>query len=129
MDGIILLAMVFAHIFADFVFQNNFMSLYKQKKTWDIELQNVPENKRKMYKRDYIVVLLVHSFSWAFITFLPLLYYECYWYYIILVILQTPIHAYIDDTKCNILAINLVTDQALHLVQIVLPFILYKIIF
>lgn len=125
MDGIILLSMIFAHIFADFVFQNNFMATYKQKINW-VEYVSASNG---LYKHDYIVVLFVHSFSWAFITYLPLLYYECYLYYAILVILQTPIHAYIDHIKCNLLKINLVTDQALHLVQMVLPFILYKIIF
>lgn len=125
MDGIILLSMIFAHIFADFVFQNNFMATYKQKSNW-IEYVSASNG---LYKNDYKVVLLVHSFSWAFITYLPLLYYECYLYYALLVILQTPIHTYIDHLKCNLLKINLVTDQALHLVQIVLPFILYKIIF
>ena len=127
MDGIILLSMIFAHVFADYVFQNNFMSLYKQKKTWDTELQNVSDKKKQMYKHDYIVVLIVHSFSWAFITYLPLLYYECYWYYILLVVVQTPIHAYVDHVKCNEFAINLITDQLIHLFQIVAPFIIYKI--
>lgn len=126
MDIIIFLAMIFAHIYADFKFQGDFMATYKQKKRW---LSYINDREGKKYKYDYIVVLLVHSFSWAFITYLPLLYYECYLYYAILVILQTPIHAYIDHVKCNLLKINLVTDQALHLVQIVLPFILYKIIF
>lgn len=126
MDIVIFLGMIFAHIFADFIFQNNFMATYKQKKNWE---SYVYDKGGKKYKYDYIVVLFVHSFSWAFITYLPLLYYECYIYYALLVILQTPIHAYIDHMKCNLLKINLVIDQALHLVQIVLPFILYKIIF
>ena len=126
MDGIILLSMIFAHVFADFKFQGDFMATYKQKKSW---LPYINDKEGKKYEHDYIVVLLVHSFSWAFITYLPLLYYECYWYYIFLVILQTPIHAYVDHVKCNKLKINLITDQALHLVQIVIPFILYKMIF
>lgn len=126
MDIVIFLAMIFAHIFADFKFQGDFMATYKQKKNWE---SYVCDKGGKKYENDYIVVLLVHSFSWAFITYLPLLYYECYIYYALLVILQTPIHAYIDHLKCNLLKINLVTDQVLHLVQIVLPFILYKIIF
>ena len=88
MDIVILLAMIFAHIFADFVFQNNFMATYKQKSNW-IEHNLISD---RLYKHDYIVVLFVHSFSWAFITYLPLLYYECYIYYALLVILQTPIH-------------------------------------
>ena len=125
MDIIIFLAMIFAHIFADFIFQNNFMATYKQKSNW-VKYISASNG---LYKNDYKVVLFVHSFSWAFITYLPLLYYECYLYYAILVILQTPIHAYIDHVKCNLLKINLVTDQTLHLVQIILPFILYKIIF
>lgn len=125
MDIVIFLAMIFAHIFADFKFQGDFMATYKQKSNWIA--YDLASN--GLYKHDYIAVLLVHSFSWAFITYLPLLYYECYLYYALLVILQTPIHAYIDHVKCNKLKINLVTDQAFHLVQIVLPFILYKIIF
>lgn len=34
MDIVIFLAMIFAHIFADFKFQGDFMATYKQKSNW-----------------------------------------------------------------------------------------------
>jgi hypothetical protein len=35
-----------------------------------------------------------------------------------LVLLNTAMHAYVDDLKCNQLQVSLVTDQLCHLVQI-----------
>ena len=127
----IIFSMLFLHIIADFLVQNEFMAKFKQKKEWDRYFHDdkmsdnlVCPNK---YKHDYIPVLFVHAFSWAFITYLPLLYYKCYWYYVWLILIQTLIHAYVDDTKCNKLKINLITDQTIHLLQIIISFIICKI--
>ena len=112
-------SMIFLHIIADFLVQNNFMSTYKQKKNWD------EYTKDGKYKNDYKVVLLVHSFSWAFITFFPvILYTKSITFYAIVINVNTFIHAVIDDLKCNDLGIDLATDQLLHIGQIIATIIM-----
>lgn len=106
------LTMVFLHIIADFLVQNDVLIKLKQKKTWE------EYNESGRYTYDYIPALLAHSFSWAFITFLPLLYYKNIILYCITIIVNTVIHAYIDDLKCNKFKINLIEDQLFHLIQI-----------
>ena len=128
----IILSMLFLHIIADFCVQNEFMARFKQKKEWSIlDLKfnlNRPDDARrfsKKYEHDYIPVLFVHAFSWAFITFIPMLHYVyctktlkievwCIW-----VIIQTFLHMYIDHQKCNKFRINLIYDQFLHFLQII----------
>ena len=123
---IIIFSMLFLHIIADFCVQNEFMAKFKQKKEWDkyfVERHEGFSCPRK-YNKDYIPVLFVHAFSWAFITYLPLLHYVFYskilmpetW--CIFVLIQTFVHMYIDNKKCNKFEINLITDQLLHLLQI-----------
>ena len=108
--------MLFLHIIADFLVQNNFMATYKQKKNWNI--------KDGKYENDYKIVLLVHSFSWSFITFFPLLIYtKNIRYWICVLIMNTFFHALIDDSKCNDLTIDLVLDQLLHIIQIAISVI------
>lgn len=110
-----LFSMIFCHIIADFHVQNDFMAKYKQSKNW--------EEFGPKYVFDYIPMLIVHSFSWSFVTFLPLLY--AVYKNIIdintwcaIVMFNTTIHMIIDDLKCNKLKINLIVDQLLHLAQI-----------
>ena len=124
----IIFSMLFLHIIADFCVQNEFMAKFKQKKEWDRYFHDDFTTDalvcQKKYKFDYIPVLFVHAFSWAFITYLPLLHYVFYskllmpetW--CIFVLIQTFVHMHIDDQKCNKLKINLITDQLLHLLQI-----------
>ena len=127
----IILSMLFLHVIADFIVQNEFMAKFKQKKSWHtLDLRdtfNRPEDARKMVKKyefDYIPVLFVHAFSWAFITYLPLLYYVFIEKTLLIepwctfVIIQTFVHMYIDNQKCNEFKINLVVDQFLHFLQI-----------
>ena len=113
----ILLSLVFSHIIADFHVQNTFMAKYKQAKEWKIY--------GKPYLYDWVPVLVVHSFSWAFFTFLPLLYYVyikdmTFGMWAIVVLVNTLIHFVIDDQKCNRFNINLIEDQLSHLLQILI---------
>lgn len=123
---LMIISSIILHIIADFILQNNFMSTYKQKKNWEEYIKD-----QKQYKYDYIVVLLVHSFLWAFITYIPLLLYlgvARITAYIIMVIGQASVHAYIDNAKCNKLSLNLILDQLFHvLFQIIIPYILHYI--
>ena len=127
---IVIFSMLFLHIIADFIVQNEFMSKFKQKSKWkdacidEFKTYEKADKMLKKYKFDYIPVLFVHAFSWAFITYLPLLHYAFYskilmpetW--CVFVLIQTFVHMYIDNKKCNKFEINLIMDQLLHLLQI-----------
>lgn len=116
---IVLFSMFFLHIIADFLVQCNFMATYKQKKNWEPYLKEGP------YEYDYLVVLAVHSFSWAFITFLPLLFYtHNATFFVCGLLVNTVIHMFVDNLKCNLHKINLIDDQVCHLAQIVITMIL-----
>lgn len=110
----VILAMIFLHIVADFNLQG-IMGEFKQKSWWQ---KNYPEKK---YKYDYISVLLLHSFSWTFCIMLPLAIYYNFntgALFVILAIANTIVHALIDHLKANMLKINLIVDQMLHMWQI-----------
>ena len=62
----ILIAMIFLHIIDDYKLQGILASM-KQKKWW--KEQN---DYKSMYKYDYIIALLTHSFSWSFMIMLPI---------------------------------------------------------
>lgn len=116
----VLMTMVFFHIVDDYYLQGILASL-KQKSWWT---KNAPN---KLYRFDYIVALVMHSFSWAFMVMLPIavlhhmnppgLFYLCF-------AANAVIHALVDHAKANMGKINLVTDQALHLAQIVATFLI-----
>ena len=116
---IIFLFMICLHLIADYLMQNNFLATYKQKKNWEPYVKE-----HEGYKYDYIAVLFAHSFSWAFITFSPLLLITNANLFSLAIIVNTIIHGIIDDLKCNKLRINLITDQLLHLVQIAVTLVI-----
>lgn len=121
---LILFTMVFIHIMLDF-HQGETIATMKTKKWW---LEH-PDYKDK-YKYDYIVVLLVHGLSWAFAIDIPIFVYmykrPILYNNNLLFILLTFIifnglgHAFIDHLKANLMFINLITDQILHLIQILI---------
>ena len=115
------------HIVDDYYLQG-ILAKMKQRNWWK---ENAPDQK---YKYDYIVALITHAFSWSFMISLP-------WIYlclttdkfdqiviIIMIIINTVVHAVVDDTKANKLSINLVIDQSIHLVQIIITFIVFYLI-
>lgn len=117
MKDYILLFMLFAHVVDDFYLQGILAKL-KQKSWWE---QNHPE---PLYRYDYIVGLLMHSFSWSFMIILPILilvqpsmYFIC-----LALIANTMGHALIDDLKANKGHINLIADQGCHLLQIIITY-------
>lgn len=107
--------MMFLHIVDDFYLQGLLINM-KQKSWW----RNQKEY-NEMYAHDYIEALFIHSFSWAFMIMLPLLivYGDSVGYRIVLVI-NMIIHMIVDDLKANKKKINLVTDQTIHILQIVI---------
>ena len=109
----ILFAMIFAHIVDDYYLQG-ILAKMKQKKWWQ---ENAPS---ELYRNDYIVALIIHSFSWSFMITLPTLFVSTNYIIIVFFItLNTILHAYVDNAKANEYSINLIVDQICHLIQII----------
>lgn len=112
---LILFAMIFCHIVDDYYLQGILASM-KQKAWWRKQ-----EGYNENYKHDYIIALIMHAFSWAFMIMLPFILVDVNQYAIVISIaINTIIHAFIDDLKANKKRINLVSDQILHILQILL---------
>lgn len=116
----LILCMIFCHIIDDYYLQGVLANL-KQKSYWE---HNAPD---KMYKHDYLMALLMHSMSWAFMIMLPLL--VCFSFdppnlFLILWLANTAIHFIVDDLKANKRKINLIQDQTAHLLQIIITLII-----
>lgn len=116
-----LLAMIFCHIVDDYYLQG-WLASAKQKSYWE---KNAPD---KLYRFDYIMALIMHSLSWSFMIMLPLAIYSDFKVRLtfgILFIVNAVTHAFVDDLKCNKLKINLITDQSIHITQIIVTFMIY----
>lgn len=124
----LLIVMIFFHILDDFYLQGILADM-KQKEWW------IRQTTELMYQHDYIVALLAHAFSWTFMIHLPAwkysLYYNtgisCVWVYAVLFVAMLLIHAFVDDLKANKHRINLIQDQAIHMIQIVCVAVLYSL--
>ena len=127
----LILAGLFLHIIADYIFQTSFMANAKQRKWWK---DNYPDKK---YQFDWLIILFLHSFEWTVCVMLPVSLYRIFTVgtslveailVLILVVINTAIHMWIDDMKANQLRISLVQDQLVHIVQIIITtLILYLI--
>ncbi len=116
-----LFAMIFCHIVDDYYLQGLLASM-KQKSWWE---QNASD---KLYKYDYIMALMMHSLSWAFMIMLPLAIFnkfEVNVLYGILLTINACIHGIVDNLKANAKKINLITDQSIHIFQICVTFLIY----
>ena len=121
MNVFILLAMIFLHIIDDYKLQGILASM-KQNKWWREQKEY-----KDLYKNDYIMALVEHSFSWTFMIMLPIastLHFNIGWW-LIAYILNMVIHAFVDDLKANKFKINLVTDQLIHLTQIFITWLVF----
>lgn len=126
MDKFILLtSMFFCHIIADFCLQG-ILAQFKQRKFWE---ENAPQ---KLYQYNYIIALLIHSFSWCFMIFIPLFIWSYYYnidYSLLILTLSfianVFIHVIVDDLKANKLKINLIIDQIIHFIQIIITFLIF----
>lgn len=121
MNGLfVLLSMMFCHIVDDYYLQGK-LALFKQKSWWE---EKAPD---EMYKYDYIVGLMMHSFSWAFMVMLPIAVsqeFQIEAVFVTMFIINTVVHAIVDDLKANKRKINLVTDQSIHISQIIVTFLI-----
>ena len=110
----VFLIMILLHIIDDFVLQPICLSKLKQKSFWETYVKD-----DEIYKFDYKVALVIHALSWAIMIHLPLMVIGISENGILFsVIINTIIHAWIDDEKANKLNITLLEDQLIHLIQI-----------
>lgn len=118
----VLLLMVFFHIVDDYYLQAiGPLASMKQRSWWE---KHYPQ---KLYKYDYLVALLMHSMSWAFMVMLPISIYRSWdidGAFILLFIVNTSVHAFVDHMKANRLLINLIIDQSFHMVQMLGTFLM-----
>lgn len=117
-------AMIFLHIIDDFCLQGILASM-KQKAWWRNQ-----EGYKDMYQDDYIVALMMHSFSWAFMIMLPIAFamkFEVGLFYIIALFVNGFIHCVVDDLKANKMKISLFTDQIIHMCQIAWTYAIFRI--
>lgn len=117
----ILLLMIFLHIVDDYYLQGVLANM-KQKQWWQ---DNAPAS---LYRYDYIVALMMHSMSWAFMIMLPIaikMSFDVGGLFISVWIVNAIIHGVVDDLKANKHKINLIQDQSVHMVQIVLTAIIF----
>ena len=121
-----LAVIIFAlHVFADFNLQIGAkLDQCKQQKWWKSLHDSVkmpPDWDNKYHRRfmgDYLAGLLVHACVWSAVTFLPLVLLAQSQLAVWLVLVPNALfHAVVDHLKSNRLAINLRTDQFLHLLQ------------
>lgn len=135
MKVLILVIIVFLHIVDDYYLQGVLASM-KQKSWWERQYTGSlahKEEQRKKYGRDYLIALAAHAFSWSFMINLPWLitswiYTPLISAYIITLIINALVHAYIDNMKANQLKINLIQDQTLHLIQIIATWLIWSVI-
>lgn len=118
----VLLSMIFLHIIDDFKLQQGVLANLKQKQWWKEQREY-----KDLYKYDYIPALIEHSFSWSFMIMLPIaifLKFDIDWW-VIAYVVNMAIHAFVDNLKANAFKINLVTDQAIHVAQIVITWVVF----
>lgn len=121
----ILLLMLFMHIVDDYYLQG-WLASAKQKVWWE---NNAPKT---LYKNDYKMALGCHAFSWTFMIMLPLVFYVGESNLIWLLIaypFNLVIHCFVDNLKANKLKINLITDQTIHILQVIITWSIYIFIF
>lgn len=126
----ILMAMIFCHIVDDYYLQG-WLASAKQKSWWE---KNAPDS---LYQNDYKMALICHGCSWSFMTLLPISLYilfdlkENIWFVFvgIFFIANAITHTIIDNEKANKHTINLITDQLMHLIQILFTWSAFIIIY
>ena len=124
MNIFILLSMLFMHIVDDYYLQGILASM-KQKAWWKKQ-----ESHKDLYKYDYVVALIMHSFSWAFMVMMPIAFTMSFAItagFAIVFLINAVVHCIVDNLKANNGKINLITDQSIHVAQIVATFVLFLV--
>lgn len=110
----VVLLMLFCHIVDDYYLQG-ILAQMKQRKWWK---ENAALQK---YRFDYLIALVMHAMSWAFMIMLPVAIYYNFnigGHFVTFFIANMLVHALVDNEKANKLSINLVVDQLIHILQI-----------
>lgn len=125
---ILIFTMIFCHIVDDYYLQG-WLASAKQKSWWET---NAPD---ELYKNDYKMALIEHAFSWSFMIHIPIIVSSFFieipylsFVYSITLLINMCIHAFVDNLKANKKKINLVTDQIIHLFQVVITGTIYLLI-
>lgn len=71
------------------------------------------------------MALFLHGLEWSIMISLPIIF--MYGYNSIILGIIIVINAIIDDKKANQLEINLITDQILHIIQIIFLYLVIMI--
>ncbi len=135
MKILILFIVLYLHIYDDYYAQGILANM-KQREWWEKQYTGSIANKdkqRELYGKDYLMALAEHAFSWVFITHLPYLIMivinpALVPLYIVSIIVNTVIHAIVDDMKANKKKINLITDQSIHFGQILVTWLVWCLI-
>lgn len=117
----ILLWMLFNHVLDDYHLQVILANM-KQKEWWE---HNAPHSR---YRHDYIVALLIHSISWAFLIMLPIAAWKGFAVDVcfeLALMFNVAIHTIVDDLKANRHRIGLVADQGFHMIQIIITYMMF----
>lgn len=125
---ILIFTMIFCHIVDDYYLQG-WLASAKQKSWWEA---NAPD---ELYKNDYKMALIEHAFSWSFMIHFPIIISSFFikipylsFVYSITLVINLCIYAFVDNLKANKKKINLVTDQIIHLFQVVITGIIYLLL-
>lgn len=121
----LLAGVLFFHILDDFCLQGILANM-KQRDWWK---ENASD---PLYRNDWVIALIEHAFSWTVMVHIPLVLYMWYTGYtrpgcvlIAAFLCMWAIHAITDHMKANIHLINLITDQLLHIAQIIMLWTIY----
>ena len=125
----ILFFMILCHIVYVFALQPVCLSNLKQKTWWEKNVIKC-EWQKELYKNDYLAALAIHSLSWSIMIHIPIMleFIVNDWVLLISILLNAAIHFYVDNLKANENKINLITDQSIHILQIILTFIILLIV-
>ena len=110
-----LVLMMLGHLVSDYTLQG-WLADGKQKSWWDKICGGKVLEK---YKYDYIAALVCHGLYWSILVCAP---FYASPEFLGIILLNTVAHAIIDDLKANLMKINLIQDQLLHLGQILVTF-------
>ena len=115
---VILVLMLLGHLVADYTLQG-WLADGKQKSWWRKIFGGHENAVPDKYRFDYIAALVCHALYWSIFICAP--FFASSWF-LVAVVLNTVVHAIVDDLKANKFKINLIQDQLLHLGQILLTF-------
>lgn len=115
---VILVLMLLGHLVADYTLQG-WLADGKQKSWWRKIFGGHEDAVPDKYKHDYVAALVCHSLYWSIFICAP--FFASTWF-LLAIVLNTVVHAIVDDLKANKFKINLIQDQLLHLGQILLTF-------